>query len=259
MSVLSWLGRLFGTAPPSKPPVAVPRTWLQVPSLAPGDGFDIVGESKYQAKLEDLADGRHDRGTATRWVTVALEAEPDNPVDRRAVRVVSEGQVVGYVPKHQTHLFHPILSEMSGPCLARGRLTGGWDRGPNDRGTIGLVLDITTPPVRMGPDVAFLPFDTEVAVTGEEHCEPAEVALGVPFTAELRLADANPKRPKAAGPFILVYRDECLLGWLTPTMTDRYKDLVAELCRAGIPASARAVASEGKSAPQIRLGMPGTA
>ena len=43
---------------------------------------------------------------------VQLEAEPDNPKDRYAVRVVHEGNHIGYIPKKRTRVLSQQLHQV---------------------------------------------------------------------------------------------------------------------------------------------------
>lgn len=261
MAFFARLSELFGITPrpPAVPLIHVSSDWLQMPSLAPGQAFAIVGESHYQDALEAVAGGRNEAGTLRRLITAVIEAEPSNRYDRRAIRVVVEGRIVGHIPRNETALFHPLLQRVNPPCLVRGRLTGGWDRGPKDRGLIGVELLLDWPLAPMSNAIPFLPREKEVALCGEELCPPLGLALGVPFITTLRVAEMNPLKPEATGPFILALLGSQMLGWLTPTMTPRYLSLIQQLLAAGVQPTTTAIASEGKKCPQVRLLLPDAA
>jgi hypothetical protein len=254
--MLNWLRRLLEMGAQPTPVEPVPATWLQRPTLAPGRPFPVAGESHYQDALEALAGGRDEDGTITRWISVVLEADPENPYDRQAIQVTAAGRTIGYIPRDRTLVFHPELAGFPAPCIVRAQLTGGWDRGPEDRGTIGVQVLLDWPLSRMDDGRPFLPADLEVALSGEEHCPPLQVELGRRFLVTLQASPGNPVRPKLTGPFVLAFYGSEVVGWLTPTMTPRYLPLIREVESAGIRPTATAVASEGRARPQVRVLMP---
>ncbi len=112
-----------------------------------GDGhysIGAVGESNYQAALEEVVGGRKPRGVNLQ-VTAELEPENDNPYDSNAVAVLIDGLKVGYLSRSHAQSFREEAGdrlESARKILCRGRVRGGWDRGPRDRGHFGVTLDI---------------------------------------------------------------------------------------------------------------------
>lgn len=112
-----------------------------------GDGryaVGAVGESNYQAALEKVAGGRKPRGV-NKVVTAELRLEDDNPYDANAVEVLIDGLKVGYLSRVDARSFRTEAGEQlesAGRILCRGKIRGGWERGPRDRGHFGVVLDI---------------------------------------------------------------------------------------------------------------------
>ncbi len=161
---------------PTRPAVQAAVTWAKRPTIAPGGEQHVVGESNYQAALEHAAGGRTPDGCATSLVAAQLVREPRNRYDRNAVRVDIAGQVVGYLPRADAPRYHQLVTALweqgvAATCWAR--LTGGWDRGPYDQGSIGLVLDIDPRRQPCGQAVSLLlPAHHRVSVTGE-HCQDA--------------------------------------------------------------------------------------
>lgn len=112
-----------------------------------GDGsysIGAVGESNYQDSLEEVAGGRRPKGVHKK-VTAELVLEDDNPYDSNAVAVLIDKLKVGYLSRGHAKTFR----EEAGADLAsvrrifcRGRIRGGWNRGPRDRGHFGVTLDI---------------------------------------------------------------------------------------------------------------------
>lgn len=108
---------------------------------------EVVGESNYQPALEDLCRGRTPDG-ADAYFTAVLVPERDNPHDYNAVRVEIEGNVVGYLPRPFAKTYRGELKTLrlaDTPLACKAKVTGGWDRGPDDRGHFGVRLDISLP------------------------------------------------------------------------------------------------------------------
>jgi len=215
-------------------------SWLQLPALNPGPAVDAAGESHYQAALEHIAGGRTCFGVHSPLVTAVLVREPTNPYDPNAVRVEADGRPLGYVPKEDAPRFHAVLDKLAGQdrsATCRARLTGGWDRGHGERGSIGLQLLTGRRPSVWNGRVAFLP-----ATPFHEHHQ-------VHLLPDLP-ADAWPKDKAVvtlvdAGSGALALRHgETWLGHIT----DR-PDLVAYIglvVAAGLPPTARVRVQQGR-------------
>lgn len=147
------LRRLLGVPEPSAP--AAPEPEIR---RMPGVIFDrsparvaVVGESFRQDTLDALGGRRSDRGVERAQHMAALIPEPDNPVDPAAISVQIEGRLVGYLSRADAQAYGPILDLVKAKGYGVGchaSLLGGWERGP-DRGSIGVVLHLGSPPALM--------------------------------------------------------------------------------------------------------------
>lgn len=112
-----------------------------------GDGrysIDVVGESNYQEALSKVVGGRKPKGV-NHTVTAELKLEDENPHDSNAVAVLIDRARVGYLSRSDARLFRAEAGdqlESARRILCRGRVRGGWNRGPRDRGHFGVTLDI---------------------------------------------------------------------------------------------------------------------
>lgn len=113
-----------------------------------GDGdyaIEVVGESKYPASFEAICGPQSESGVniSTRAV---LTLERSNKFDKHAVRVSIQGHTVGYLSRIAAQAFRTAVARVGHgktqqfECAAVIR--GGWDRGPGDRGSYGVWLDI---------------------------------------------------------------------------------------------------------------------
>jgi hypothetical protein len=108
-----------------------------------GRGFSVgvVGESHRQSALHDLSNGRRERDEEVDF-TAELVLEPENPVDRHAVKVcIKGGAQVGYLSRDDAVHYHIALEALakSGQrAICRARLVGG----TADKPSIGVVLDL---------------------------------------------------------------------------------------------------------------------
>jgi hypothetical protein len=114
-----------------------------------GDGafrFPIVGESHYQAELEEIAGGRSEDGARNLLVEAILVREPTNPYDPSAIAVKVEDRIVGYLSRDSAKLFDRALIQGGFETVScEAVINGGWDRGPSDRGHFGVRLNAALP------------------------------------------------------------------------------------------------------------------
>ncbi len=164
---MSFLRRLLGGRPSeSWPPPGPITTWPPEPLrggldasgyLFPPVGsarVDVVGEAAYQGTLVRMAGGRTIDGPRNRHHTAVLLPEPTNPYDENAVRVVlvpstpgAATATVGYLSREDAARYRPVIDRLAaaGKVMAcKASMTGGWDRGPDDRGSIGVILHLGT-------------------------------------------------------------------------------------------------------------------
>jgi hypothetical protein len=231
---------------------------MQWPTLQPGGTQQVVGEANFTDALEELAAGRTWAGPRTRWFTARLSREHTNPHDPGAVRVDIGGATVGYLPRDDAPRFHRVVEELARehvPTTARARLTGGWERGPHGRGSIGVILDVDRRVSRRHADAPFLPGELTVAV----HAQPT-------FRAALErlLHDADSAEctatlvpPPEAGPAALQVRigDEPV-GTVGDTATARHLPLVERVLAAGFPATCAAKIVRHGRGPGVTLRLP---
>lgn len=112
-----------------------------------GRRVDVVGESQYQATLDELAGGKR-RESQYISTNAELWREPDNPHDPNAVQVRIGGRLGGYLPRLEAERLAARMDaagEQAVPCAAEIR--GGWRHG-EDEGHYGVVVWL--PRARMG-------------------------------------------------------------------------------------------------------------
>lgn len=110
--------------------------------------LNVVGEGSYQGTLEIIAGGRTIDGGANRHHTAVLLAEPTNRYDPNAVEVRIDSQRVGYPSREDALAYRAAIdiAAASGLVIAApATLQGGWDRGPDDRGSFGVLLNMNGP------------------------------------------------------------------------------------------------------------------
>jgi hypothetical protein len=236
----------------------VPSTWLQWPALQPGGAQSVVGEANYADALEHLAGGRGWAGPRLRWFTACLRREHTNPHDPGAVRVDIGSATVGYLPRDDARRFHGVLDElarMHEPATARARLTGGWERGPYGRGSIGVSLDVDPSVVRRRPDAPFLPAEIDVAVrTNPARSSALDAALGDRDSLDCTASLLPP--PEGGTPVLQVHIDGDGVGMLTEATTRRYLALVERVLAAGFPATCAATIVRRRHRPAIVVRLP---
>jgi hypothetical protein len=133
-------------AAPDLVPVAPQDAAGLQPLLLDGNGFvEVVGESKYQAAIEQVVEGA-EAGDGLP-VEAALVLEPDNPYDPDAVAVQVCGMIVGYLSRQDAKAYGLFLrllwrQDVVGTC--RAFVTGGRKRG-NKRGVYGVTLRLGSP------------------------------------------------------------------------------------------------------------------
>jgi hypothetical protein len=165
-------------------------------------------------------------------------------------------------PAPRYHQLVVVLWEQGLAATCWARLTGGWDRGPHDQGSIGLVLDIDPQLRPCGQEVRLpLPAHHRVSVTGEEHSQDTLRALlgrrrEASTVGTLRLIDSHPRRP-GSGPVVEVQVGGSPM-WLTAKMTQRYAPVVQAAADAGITLVCEVVITPGtgKLEAYVRLPSP---
>lgn len=159
---MGFLRRVFSSPPPPPawPPPGPITTWpaepLQLRTQVsvvifdpPRRPIDVVGEGSYQGALERAAGGRTVDGARIPDHVAVLMPEPANVYDSNAVRVViADRGTIGYLSRENAVAYRPLIDRLAavGKLVAcHVSISGGWDRGPDDRGHFGVRLFIDTP------------------------------------------------------------------------------------------------------------------
>lgn len=104
----------------------------------------IVGESRRQVVLRELAGDRRKRGEEV-FFTAVLLPESDNPADPNAIKVhISGGAQVGYLSAEDAAEYFPVIERITDAqkiATCKGRLIGG----TQGKWSIGVVLDLAAP------------------------------------------------------------------------------------------------------------------
>jgi hypothetical protein len=148
---MGFLRRLFGLVTPAPEPAApLVRALMFEPDDAEHVEYDVdvVGESFYQPALDEIAGGRTPEGCVNREHVAALVPEPQNSYDKQAVAVLIEGRLVGHLSREDARAYGVVIRRCRDadryPAV-HATLTGGWDRGGDDRGHIGVKLALGKP------------------------------------------------------------------------------------------------------------------
>jgi hypothetical protein len=108
----------------------------------------VVGEGSYQNNLLALAGKRGPDGPANTEFLAALVQEPKNRYDENAISIHIESRLVGYLSREDAIRYRPVADwarSREHVIVTDARLTGGWDRGRGDSGSIGVILRLGTP------------------------------------------------------------------------------------------------------------------
>jgi Ftsk gamma domain len=148
---MGFLRRLFGRVTPAPEPAVYSAQALLFEDEDAEHiayGVDVVGESFYQPALDEIAGGRTTEGCVNREHVAALVPEPQNPYDKQAVAVLIEGRLVGHLSREDARAYAIVIRRCRDADrypAAHATLTGGWDRGADDRGHIGVRLALGKP------------------------------------------------------------------------------------------------------------------
>lgn len=132
------------------PPPAPQR--VDLTTLVPGPPVAVVGESRHQRELSQLAGGRRPHGV-DREVTAELVPLDGDVHDRHALGVRVHGLAVGRVVGADAERCRPAVVAAIGHygvATCRAAIRGGWDHDRVDRGRFGITLylspELPTPP-----------------------------------------------------------------------------------------------------------------
>jgi hypothetical protein len=141
---MGFLRRIFSQ--PKRTESADDAGWLLEPRA--DAVLDIVGEQSYQDALRKLGAPFTEEGPTNLDHLAVLVPEPNNRYDKNAIRVQIDRQRVGYLSRENALLYGPVIGWALGQdryLVAHAKLTGGWNRGPSDRGSIGVKLHVGSP------------------------------------------------------------------------------------------------------------------
>lgn len=120
--------------------------WLVDP-VRPDAVLEVVGESFYQDNLRRIGGRSTEDGVTSVDHIAALVPDPKNKYDENAIAIGINGLKVGHLSRADAIAFQPLVRWAKSRdhfIAGHARLTGGWDRGGGDRGTIGVILHIGT-------------------------------------------------------------------------------------------------------------------
>jgi hypothetical protein len=143
---IGFLRRLFGTSV-VETPGAVGTSRLVVPERDDAV-LDIVGEASYQPWLMAVGGKRTPNGPTSPEQIATLIREPKNRYDHNAIAVQIRGRTIGYLARENAVRYQTVADWMMGrgeTIACQARLTGGWDNGRRDQGSIGVVLHLGSP------------------------------------------------------------------------------------------------------------------
>jgi hypothetical protein len=254
--------------------LAAPAPQSQAPHLRrrrlSADGrLAVVGESRYQRTLAHAARGVvvHPGLENCPEVTALVVPEPDNPIDRNAVRVdvlvdggtATAGHLARDVaPRYQSALLDLADRGFVGTCPAR--ITGG---GPGRsyglflhlNGAEDLIVENLTDDIELAEPARL------VTVTREEDHQDVLAAFGPGARPCTRVAATLRSSTVTRGKYRGAYGIEVLLdgrrvGELTAAMSNRYRDLVVASETHGGRLACEALVTHGERGFQIDLRLP---
>jgi hypothetical protein len=119
------------------------------PALQAGNHVvQVVGESNYQAALEQACDGSNDAGPNRPSVIAHLVPEPDNRYDSNAVSVHVNGMKVGHLGREDALAYQGRLLELRSAGVAltcSARIKGGYAVQGLSRASFGIELFLAPP------------------------------------------------------------------------------------------------------------------
>lgn len=114
-------------------------------TLAPGPAVPVVGESRHQRELRELAGGVRPHGVDVA-VTAELVPIPADAHDPHPLGVLVHGQQVGRVVGADAERLRPAVVAAighSGRATCKARIRGGWVHDRVDRGRFGITLYVS--------------------------------------------------------------------------------------------------------------------
>lgn len=218
---------------------------------------NVVGESHYGPAFKRLLRANNvllrpdEYGTELESLPAAVIAEPDNPYDANAVKVLVQHELVGYLPRDAAALYSAPLYDLArrGEYLAVSARV--WVAPPEDD-RAGSVTVMLPPPEGVQsfnelPDLpnCVLPAGIAIQVTSEEnhmdvisrYLSNAERHLAV----TLHIVQEQKTERSQPYPAIEIRLDGKRVGLLTKAMSDKVADLVAYIANRNLLPVCRAV------------------
>ena len=141
---MGFFHHVFGRKPERRA-TSQPKTMARLPG--PGTfQLDIVGESHFQDNLEKLCRGRCEDGHDLE-IEAMLIHDDENEHDDQAVAVFIDSKLVGHLGRKNARNFRAQLAAAGAagvPAVCEAKIVGGWDRGEDDQGHFGVMLDLPT-------------------------------------------------------------------------------------------------------------------
>ncbi len=112
-------------------------------TLTGDDEISVVGESFHQDELLAIAGGRRRFGGVDLRAIARLD-----PIEGDGIEVSIDGRPVGFLARDDTGRFAELIEESierHGVASAQARIRGGWDRGGDDVGLLGVTLLLPEP------------------------------------------------------------------------------------------------------------------
>lgn len=142
---MGFLNRLFGATSRSIESNAEASKRSIEATLYTGDEtLEVVGESNYQEALWKIVGGRR-RERVRHDVAAVLLPEPDNQFDANAIKVLIDGNLVGYLSRQDAVAYGPgllaLMNESANGLVAlEATIVGGGQRS-DGRGFLGVFID----------------------------------------------------------------------------------------------------------------------
>ena len=142
---MGFLNRLLGAASRSTENKAKNRSMSMEATLYTGDEtLEVVGESNYQEALWKIVGGRR-RDRVRHDVAAVLLPEPDNRFDANAIKVLIDGNLVGYLSRQDAVAYGPgllaLMNESANGLVALDATIVGGGQRSDGHGFLGVFID----------------------------------------------------------------------------------------------------------------------
>ncbi|MFD0274654.1 HIRAN domain-containing protein [Kitasatospora sp. NPDC127111] len=224
---------------------------------------NVAGESYHDVELRRIV-GPEPAGE--KLMVAELRREPRNPHDRNAIRVLIDGNLVGYIPREEAPAYQPELEAVESwgyPAQCPARV---WWRRDQWDFVASVSLDMAEPgrlvPLARAPEGQLLmPPGRWFQVSGEaEHMDVLLPLLGRAYFpgkafAHARLELIDRPRPRSAGWAVQVLIDGDVVGELSAQTSSRLRRLLGPLRDAQVPCYAEAELTGNSLAVEVRVSL----